>query len=353
MKTEYHSLIEKNDLEVNKSATQRVCHFLYSAGATALAGASSYFGGAYYVTSTNNILSKKLPVLDNSIAKYTLNTLGAAGTSLRFISQIADLKNKIYSLNNKPKNLLPIIVTILNAMCAGMGAFMLAKIQEEEYELQYDPRWYAIAIPITLGTMEAIEALLGGLDIENVKKLFVALKHQNPSLAINESGLESEFPSLKITKTIAVTGCVFILFSWVTVMDELRRNILFEHEQKATVTSTMKFVIGILGNVLQTLLDLEKLSELTQKIHKKELNATIALVSFLLATTSSSLSFIMGYEFGEETYNGADAENITMATLATLPKISTAFMFIYPALEYSKDVVVKEIKKLDCKLICK
>ena len=37
-------------------------------------------------------------------------------------------------------------------------------------------------------------------------------------------------------------------------IDELRRNVLYTEEQNPNVGSIMKFTIGVLGNVLQTLL---------------------------------------------------------------------------------------------------
>lgn len=333
------------------SATNRVCNWLYSTSAAAIAGGVTYFGSTYYITTTQKILSKQLPIFDNKAGRIIINTLGVPGTSIRYLAQMSNLISKVRQLVNDPeaqnkalgKKLFQAIVTLTVAGCAGIGAYILTDIQGEEYEFDYDPLWLATAIPLALGGMEVIEALLGGLDIDNIKKLLSFLMKKNPHGDASISTTDTEdFPRPVITRGITIAGSTLILFSFVTIIDELRRNVL---DEKDSPNNSIGFTIGVLGNLLQILLDLEKLSELLQKIHKKEISVPLGTLGISLACASSTLSFIMGYELGE-TSNSNHNTSILLGTLAALPKANTSFMFIYPALEYANEVVSKKILEI-------
>ena len=272
---------------------------------------------------------------------------------------MSNLVNKLDQLmhhsekQNRFKKTFKMLATLTMAGCAGVGAYMLTDIQADEYEFKYDPTWFAVAIPLVLGGMEAIEALLGGLDVEHIKKLFAYLKsgssnnlNQN-ELSVNDTADRrvQAFPSRVYTCGITVAGSLLILFSFATVIDELRRNILLGEEDDITLGSSIRFTLGFLGNLLQMLLDLEKLSELSQQMYNKEISIILGGLSFLFASTSSSLSFIMGYEFGE-TCRGDHNTRVALGTLAALPKIVTAFMFINPALEYTTKVSFNALQKI-------
>ncbi|MFA6038100.1 MAG: hypothetical protein WC748_08295 [Legionellales bacterium] len=341
----------KNTHLSTSSSTSLICNWLYSAGTAAIAGGATYFGSAYYITTTQKILVKQMPIFDNTAGRAIINTLGVPGTSIRYLAQMSDLVSKVRQLINKPepsnkalgKKLFQAMVTLSVASCAGIGAYILTGIQDEEYDFEYDPKWLALAIPLSLGGMEIIEALLGSLDIENIKKLasYLMKKNSSDTAAISTTDTEN-FPRPTISYGITMAGSTLILFSFATIVDELRRNIL---EEKDSPNNSILFTIGVLGNLLQTLLDLEKMSELLQKIHRKEISVALGTLSLSLACASSSLSFIMGYEFGE-TSNSNHNTCVTLGTLASIPKVNTAFMFIYPALEYANEMVSKKIQEI-------
>ncbi len=349
----------KDSNSKSSASTTKVCKWLYSAGAATVASSAAYFGSVYYITTTQKILTQQIPSITHSGAIDIINTLGVTGTSIRYIAQMSNLVNKLHQLvqtfdnQHRYKKTFKVLATLTMAGCAGIGAYMLTAIQADEYEFKYNPTWFAVAIPLVLGGMEAIEATLGGLDVDHIKKLFSYLKGM-PSdnlnlnhLTINDAADErvQDFPSRVKTSGIIVAGSMLILFSFATVIDEFRRNVLLGEEDNVTLGSSIGFTVGLLGNVLQMLLDLEKLSEISQQVYNKRISIILGGLSFLFASTSSSLSFIMGYEFGE-TCQGDHETRIALGTLASLPKIVTAFMFINPALEYTTKISFDALQKI-------
>src|ERR1700690_4127042 len=84
-----------NSNKKSSSATSNLCSFLYTTGAAAVAGTTTYLNSMYYLSTTQHILSQQIPGVDNSVVRNLVNTFGAAGASIRSISQMAQLITKI------------------------------------------------------------------------------------------------------------------------------------------------------------------------------------------------------------------------------------------------------------------
>lgn len=346
MYDETNPLISQSSQQ-SSSATSSLYNFLYGTGAVAMATTTTYLNSMYYKATTQHILTQQIPGINNLAMRMLINTLGATGVSIRSLSQITEMVSKMRSLVQQPKQSLPMAMTLMSALCAGIGAYLLTDIQAKEYEFDYDPALLAIAIPVALGGMEAVEALLGSLELENIKKLLsFLLKKNQQHVAINIEENSSAFPTYALTCTVTMTSSLLILYSFTTIIDELRRNVLLSENGDISVSNSLQFIVGILGNVLQTLLDLEKLSECMQKMHKKEMSLALGVLSFTLATAASSLNFIMGYEFGHETCKIENNTNIALGVFAALPKITSTSMFIYPALNYAQKAASEGVQRL-------
>lgn len=396
---------------VPPSSTRRICSWLYAVGGTLIVGATTYLGSKYYLTTTEKILTQQLPVFEQTAARVVTNTLGVPGTSIRYLSQIFILINTINQIirnsgqseKSFAKKIAKSFAFLCISGCAGLGAYTLARIQAEEYNLEYDPVWLSMAIPLFLGSMEAVEALLGGLDIDNIKKLLHFIKtesfkvpyiqhidsmkeplltkasttsystlwssiqlprqEETASIPKGEGGIDesltimpetvipvfkntNNFPKPLITFSITTIGVALILFSFITIIDELRRNVLTSEENTLSAGNIALFTASVLGSFPQALLDLEKLSELLQKTQRKEIYFLLGTASLLFSSAAATLSFIMGYEFlGESKSHNA---SVASGVFAALPKIITNFVFTYEALEYSLSLINKsahEVRK--------
>lgn len=334
----------------------------------------------FYTTIVNQMLldsENGIFPTENKIPATVLNVLGSIGISMVYAMQIIETKNDLKKkfggnhpdhastrainddvtdsesegeplLNNQNANqsnfcyrtLLGSLQFLL-AVTAGFAAAFITFIQEKENDLEYTPDLMKYIIPVFMGVIELVEAVLG-LDFQKALEL-------GKYVFTNQEVPYTTFPSRRITRGLSAAVLPLIGLAMYSVIDELRRNLVEDIdpvEHKGEFSARMAFfLLSIIGNALPTLLNIDKFSEFLQNRdeYKEHYLRSLMLTPFVIA--SIVFPFILGWETGHK-------EWIALGALAAIPFCFTHFEFMNEFAEKASTSLSKGVDFVKANLNC-